>query len=316
MRIAILGAGFSGLAACINLSKMHQVDVYDPKGIGGDTSSIAAGLLHKYAGPRAKLNRFANEGERESLELFKQAELALGCSIILSKGILRVATTKQKETDYLARASQYPDCSWVEADQFGMPGLFIEDGLIVDCGKYLKGLWKACSNCRFIPEAVNSLKQLDSYDAIVAATGAGIMQFDELRSIKITQVKGQLLEFAWPDIPPLKVCLNAEAYIAMLSGNKSCAVGATYEKEFDSSLPDQKIAEKLLRPKIEAICPQLKYAEIIGCRSGVRASTPDHLPIIGRYSEKLFAITGMGSKGLLYHALYAKKLCTMINEAL
>lgn len=231
---------------------------------------------------------------------------------------------EEKKQEYSARAKQYNDCRWVEPEEclalthgsVGHSGLFIQDGLTIDCFKYLQGLWKAAEKmgANFFDSPIEKLSQLSHYDAIVVATGAGVLQFEELSHLKVTAVKGQLLEFAWPKIDPLKICLNAEAYITMMPGGKACVAGSTYEKNYTSSLPELELAKKLLLPKITALYPPLQNAEIIGCRAGFRASTPDHLPLIGQFGEKLFAITGMGSKGLLYHALYAKKLCNQIVE--
>lgn len=328
MQIAILGAGFSGVAVAWNLvqNKQLQVHLYDPSGVGGEASKIAAGLLHKYSGAHAKLNRFGIESEAASRELIKIAEEALQSTVILSKGILRVALNEEKKQEYSERAKQYEDCRWVEPKEclalthgsVGHSGLFIQDGLTIDCFKYLQGLWKATEKmgAKFFDSPIEKLSQLSHYDAIVVATGATALQFKELSHLKVTAVKGQLLEFVWPNVEPLDICLNAEAYITMMPGGKACVAGSTYEKTFTSTSAELKLAKELLLPKITALYPPLQNAEIIGCRAGLRASTPDHLPLIGQFGDKLFVITGMGSKGLLYHAIYGKNLSNQIIKKL
>lgn len=59
----------------------------------------------------------------------------------------------------------------------------------------------------------------------------------------------------------------------------------------------------------------MKNASIANCYAGVRAVTPQHRPLIQRLSSSQWILIGMGSKGLLYHALFAKELVANIwNE--
>jgi glycine/D-amino acid oxidase-like deaminating enzyme len=60
------------------------------------------------------------------------------------------------------------------------------------------------------------------------------------------------------------------------------------------------------------LMPALKSSVVIGCRAGVRASTPDHRPIVKQVDERIWIFTGLGSKGLLYHALFAEQLVKAI----
>src|SRR4051794_38558010 len=84
MQIAIIGAGFAGLAAAWTLlhSKIHsqkvQVTLFDEVGIGAGASGVAAGLMHPYTNAHSKLNREGYEGFEASMQLLTAAEQALG----------------------------------------------------------------------------------------------------------------------------------------------------------------------------------------------------------------------------------------------
>lgn len=91
-----------------------------------------------------------------------------------------------------------------------------------------------------------------------------------------------------------------------------CIEGATYERNFNSTSTDIDYATKDILPKVLDLIPALEGSTIVGVKAGMRASTPDHMPIIQKIGSKCWVITGMGSKGLLYHALYAEKLAEMI----
>jgi glycine/D-amino acid oxidase-like deaminating enzyme len=118
-----------------------------------------------------------------------------------------------------------------------------------------------------------------------------------------------MLELEWPSIiPPLPLPLNSQAYVVMKEGGKSCICGATYEKEFKTLSPDLELARNEILPKVASMLPVLSDAKVINCKTGLRASTPNHLPLIGHVSDRICYITGMGSKGFLYHALMARAL--------
>jgi glycine/D-amino acid oxidase-like deaminating enzyme len=49
--------------------------------------------------------------------------------------------------------------------------------------------------------------------------------------------------------------------------------------------------------------------EVVDCRAGVRVTNPAHyFPIIEQVDPKTWAVTALGSRGLLYHAYLGKKL--------
>ena len=72
LNCAVIGAGFSGLALCYYLlDKGQKVTVFDGKGVGGEASGIASGLMHPYPGHEARLSWKGQEAMESSKELFK-----------------------------------------------------------------------------------------------------------------------------------------------------------------------------------------------------------------------------------------------------
>ena len=101
----------------------------------------------------------------------------------------------------------------------------------------------------------------------------------------------------------------------MSADYKTCILGSTYEHEFNTPNPEPEVAIPELRKKVESFFPKLAKAEVLDIRAGIRASTKgQRLPIVGNVSEKVWFITGMGSKGLLYHAWLGECLATAILE--
>lgn len=325
MKIAVLGAGYTGLACAWHLlhspfrQRGIEVTVFDQKGIGGGASGIAAGLLHPYVGMHAKLNWRGGESLRASQFLIEQASISMGRPVSSPTGFLRIAMNEEQEKNFRKCAHDNSDVNWWEADrcssmipQLSMHkgGIFIECAQTVFSKEYLEGLWKSCrlQNADFSTLPVSKLAQFRHFDRVIIAAGSGIPEIEELLDFPITLVKGQLLELEWPDgVPPLPFPISSQSYVVMNPDGKSCVAGATYERGFASALPDMEVAKQEILSKL-AFFPHLQYTRILSCRAHLRVSTKNHLPLVKQVSPRIWVLTGMGSKGLLYHALFAQEL--------
>lgn len=329
MKIAVIGAGFSGLAITWHLlnSPLSQAKIVllDSKEIGCGTSGIAAGLLHPYAGAHAKLNWRGVEGLEATKELLKVASHALKQPVSApSEGILRLALNHDQVLDFQHCAKCFPDdvewldpamCQQIAPGCALVPGLWIKKGLMIYSSLYLQGLWKACEQlgAKFEQKRISSLKETEEFDITIVATGAETLQLPELASFPLSLVKGQVLEFSWPrNRAPLTCALNSHVYLLMSQSRASCLVGATFEKGFNQASIDSEVAQKELLFKAIELFPPLKDASLLNCYAGMRAVSPQHRPMMQQLSSNQWLLTGMGSKGLLYHALYAKELVESI----
>ena len=197
------------------------------------------------------------------------------------------------------------------------PGIFLDQGMVVDCSKYLEGLWKAVAErgVEWVETKISSLKELEAFDLVIVAAGAASQTLPELAALPLRAMKGQLLECAWPDATPLLPHpVYSQCYLLMSGSQKRCIAGATFERDYVHAGPDLEIACAEILPKIQAFFPSLKREHILKCRAGLRSTTPNHLPLIKQISKNCWVLAGMGSKGLLYHALYAKELVNLCND--
>lgn len=323
-RIAILGSGFSGLAAAYLLAKesangaLFAIDIYDPNELGDNASGIAAGLLHSYPGAKALLSYRGIEGRLATLELVKVAEKALDKQIALPQGMLRIAISDEQKKDYFESAHRNPDVHWLQASEClakyshlpHEPGIFVESAVLIRTKLYLEGLWNACKalGVSLKKERILSLAALDSYDAIVVACGAEVTSIRELSTLPIKPLKGQILKYRLPNsLPSLPCPINSKAYLVQEEGTRELLVGATFERKFQDINPDPEFALAYLKDKMTAVIPELEEAKLLDCKAAVRAQAPNHLPFLQRFDNKTWVIAGMGSRGLLYHALCAKE---------
>lgn len=324
MNIAILGAGFSGLALTWNIVsspffKNAKVTVFDKHGVGGGASSVSAGLLHPFGGPKAKKNWRGDEGVEETLKLLQVASDALGEPVYRKSGLIRLATNPDQHEAFIESAHKNEGVSWIEKEQCqtilkglaAKPGIFIENAYSVISSKYLEGLFLACCNrgASLSIQELKSLKEVEGYDLVIVALGADILDIEELQKLPIRRLKGHVLEFSWPsELPPPDVAVTSDIYLVMNLAKTSCIAGATFEREFTSREPDPTFAAEYILKRLYKTFPSLKEVEPCEYRAGIRATTADHRPLISQINDKCWVMTGLGSKGLLYHALFSKEL--------
>lgn len=330
MRIAILGGGFAGLAVTWYLLHYTRgtfsIDLFDPEPIAAGASGLSSGLLHPYAGKHAHLSWEAGRCIEETHRLITAASQAIAQPIVLSKGILRPAVSQQQIRDFQLTAQNYPDTEWwdkkrcvSQIDSLNLPpeggGLYIKQGLTLDVQNYLQGLWRACAlhGTQYHQMAMISQQDLVGYDKILIAMGPQSKNFPPLKDLPLSAVKGQMLELKWPEkLAPLPFSLIAQKYIVMRRDQKSCLVGSTFEHTFTTHQPDKAKAVEEIMPKITSFFPALENAEVLSVRAAFRATTPNHLPIAGKISDKFYFFTALGSKGLLYHAWLGKRVARML----
>jgi len=324
MRIAILGGGFAGLAVTWFILHYTQgsstVDLYDPEPIAGGASGLSSGLLHPYGGKQAHMSWEAERCMKETHRLITVASQSLSKPIVLSKGILRPALSAQQIQDFQSCVHNHADTEWwdkkkcetqIEGLQLPKEGgaLYIKEGLTLDVKTYLQGLWQACAlhGTQYHQKAVISQADLAAYDRILIAMGPLSKNFPALKHLPIQAVKGQILELKWPEnVKPIPFSLISKKYIVMRPDQKSCFAGSTYEHKFTTPKPVKATAIQEIMPDLVTFFPSLEKAEILAVRAAFRASAPNHLPMVGKISDKFYFFTALGSKGLLYHAWLGK----------
>lgn len=167
--------------------------------------------------------------------------------------------------------------------------------------------WPETEGSRWVI-ALEDQSRLEASHLIITA-GIKSNTFDFWKDLPLHPVKGQVAIFECENRFPYDSAISALGYFASLD-SKTFVAGSTYEHNFNYEETDEKglnyIQERMLRviPKLEG-----EY-KLIDQWSGVRASTPDRMPIIGHHPriKNCTVFAGLGSKGLLYSALLGKEL--------
>ena len=312
MRVAIIGAGFSGLALSYHLLQYPScnVTIFDGKGIGAESSGIASGLLHPYPGEKGRITWKSFEGMQATKELLAVSEKALGRPVADTGGILRFIPSSEGNT-FLEHEKVYKDVSPI-----GNGWFLLKSGMTVYTSLYLEGLWKAVSSlgAKLHTLFIDHFNALDEYDCIIVAAGAGTLGLLQME-VELQQIKGQILTCKIPEEHSLTNSLIGKGYIATMPEPGYCHVGATYERGFTSLSPNIQTAKELLYPKLSLFYPKVVDFPIEDCKAAVRVARKGHyIPFVKKMGEKHWVITALGSRGLLYHGYLGKILASAIVE--
>ena len=322
LKVAIVGAGFAGLSLAWHLLSCPEVSctIFDDKGIGKGASGIASGLLHPFPAAATKYSFMGQEAMHCSIELLKVAQRYSKEKVADFSGILKLACDDEEKKSYSALTRRYEGVRWLETGLMRKevsfikpcPALLIENGITVFCEKYLKGLWLACQDkkAELKLQAIQQLSHIDEYDIKVMCSGQFIRVFDP--QLKLQCIKGQILTCKAP-YPLTSRSIIAKGYIAITSDPFIYQIGSTYEHHYKEEAPSIEIAKKLIFEQCSTYTDIVKELKVLECKAGVRIANPKtHLPIIKKYSSREYAITALGSRGLLYHGLVGKQLAQSI----
>lgn len=292
MKVAVVGAGFAGLAACVFLRDAGcDVDLYDAIGIGGGASGAASGLLHPYPGKHMRRSLRATEALEAAHNLIARIPKK-----VYQPGLKRYPTSNQQKLLFEKRSAECDGLSW-DGEK-----LTIHSGGTVFSKLYCEELF-ALSQASLYVQKVDQLPQAD---AVILAAGAGMVKLCPDFSFRLS--KGQALQI----LCDASESMIGDGYLAVTEQAGVCHLGSTYEHGHLDARPQLEEAKRLIAPRAKKY---LKHPfKITGVSAGMRVAPKEgHWPIMAKVGDRVFALTGFGSRGLLYHALLAKELVNQVN---
>jgi glycine/D-amino acid oxidase-like deaminating enzyme len=314
-KIAVVGGGLAGLSVLWHLVQhpFVQATLFD---IGGGASTVSTGLLHPFPGKEALRSLRSEEGLQATKALLHIAQDALQKPVFEESGILRLAVTETQKKDFHLRSQEDSDAIWWDKAQVldllplaaPAPGIFVPKGITVYSKRYLEGLWLACQKkgAKLEKQEIHSLSDLTDYDAIILTAGASTLRFEECKNLPLSLTKGQALICRWPERLPLS--LVSQGHLTPTEDPHLCQIGSTYERQFFNSHPDPAKALELLH-KASLFYPPAKDFKVEAIRSGIRiAPKIGYQPLTQKIHPNAWVFTGLGSRGLLYHALLGKEI--------
>ncbi|KAK4712771.1 hypothetical protein R3W88_018678 [Solanum pinnatisectum] len=212
------------------------------------------------------------------------------------------------------------------------------EALYLACKTFVKSkcsLDMSCKELNLHKESVLNLLELaGDYDAVIVCLGSGAAFLPELSGrLPLRTCRGVIAHLQLPDhiredYPENSPSILSDAWLAV-QGPQTLYLGSTWEwksRNFSRHVPEEEASKALaeLLPKASAVYPAIKNWTVKGTCAGLRAMPPltaeGSLPLLGCIDEfiggptecKYWLFTGLGSRGLFYHALLGKLMAQAV----
>jgi glycine/D-amino acid oxidase-like deaminating enzyme len=229
----------------------------------------------------------------------------------------------------------------------------IKTALVLHPVRYLQALWKAvaadCDASAWFHSSITDISQLSaSYDVVVLANGHSMPQLwssppidgngKPSPKLKVNYVQGRIFQYDNENIKLDYAILGGEYIVptddVLRSNPRSLlSCGSTHEHLqesdvwnessrfiFQQQTPVSDSVEGKLQSKLHHLYPTLQDSQPLSIASAIRLVTErshlGRLPIVGKHRsyDNVWTIAGMGSRGLVYHALCADYLVKAIAQ--
>lgn len=331
--VAVIGAGVLGLSVAAELSRRGaRCTVIDPSPLGDNASGVSAGMLAPaFEGAEARAGAQTFALLQDARDLWPAFACAVGADPPDRSGAAFVpddAEALQQMALALERqgaATKRLDDAAVERLQPGLVsggcgGLFTPEDWRLDPGPLLQALAAAivAAGGRLLRVRANGLasdrvelgREVLSIDAAVVCAGFDSEAFSAaVPEVSILRpVKGQRLRFTGAG-PRSGAVVRSERGYVVPSADGAIA-GATMEAGLSDRRPTEE-ATAALRAMAVRLFPTLAGGEAEAA-AGVRAETPDGLPLVGRSTSGVFLAAGARRNGWLLAPLAAAVIADAI----
>jgi tRNA 5-methylaminomethyl-2-thiouridine biosynthesis bifunctional protein len=288
-KVAIVGAGIAGasLARAFRALGVEAQVFGETDGASRNPAALVTPRLDVGLGPPARLYA---EGYRRALALYGDAVIATGARQLESgpRDAGRFAT--------IAGSDLFEPGSMRATDG----ALLMRDALVVEPGAIL-GSW--------LPSLEPKLQSLDEIDADIICLAAGHHSAELAAGLPLQPVRGQA---SWAEGVPIDEAVAWGGYA--IPTRDGVLFGATHDRDVtgtDASEADNARNLAQLASGLPDLARQMEDRPL-SARASIRAATPDRLPLAGRVSERLYVLSGLGSRGFCTAPLLAEHIAATV----
>ncbi len=327
----IVGGGIAGIWLAFQLMKKNRTFALIDKPGVSISSTVAAGIFNPILPGRQKKSYNADLIYPELGKKYHEMEILIGTKVFFTPQICYILNDQGELNDWSILASEsFSDYASISEDilsvniqsEFGH--LKVHHSGRVDIPAMLKAFKAQISEPNYYLEAGFDENQVEFSEGLVygdiaakhlvLCQGAGMNHNRMTSHLPLRPAKGEVLfiktDFDLPDSIP------QNGVFMLPLGNKTYKVGSNFEWDDLSYETTEKARNEILR-KFRAWFKG--DFEIIGQEAGLRPSSEDRRPILGKLPgfEHTYVFNGLGSKGVALAPHYSEMMASYIyNEGI
>jgi len=320
--VAVVGAGLAGTASAVALARAGYTVTLLDEG-GGGASAIPAAVMAPYPTPSTgRLTRLRGRGARYTAALLQRLEAAGLDSGCRARGVLLLpASERDRRRHARARAGHDPCVEAIEAEaarrRVGVrphaPGLLHHRGACVVPAQL----------CRAMRERVDARLQCEHVTVARLERGDGAVALHDARgrlwgrAAHVVLAAGMATGALWPGVAhrlsavrgqvsafdpsaasaALRVAVSSGGYVTPAVDGRHWAGGTAQPGDTDPTPRAEDDRANLAR--LRMIDPEYTDSPARARFVGIRAVTPDRLPLVGPIDDRVWVNTGHGAHGLM-----------------
>lgn len=288
-----------------------------------NSSRIAAGIWNPIVFKRHSKSWLADELIPYLISFYRDCEKETGQPLIELKPIIKPFTENQEKTLWLKKSVELGDYTQPEIietipedlKQFTIPNGY---GIVNQSGQlnvklFLDSSWETFKAHTINEAFIYNRLKMDSgrivyksllFKNIIFCEGHLVKNNPWFYWIPLKPAKGEIINIKSDELKPGNYIFNKNGFIIQ---NKEAhfKVGATYAWDDLDQTPTKKALQEL-EAKLKNMTAE-PY-ELVTHEAGIRPSSVDRRPIIGRHPKlsRFFVFNGLGTKGVMHAPYFAK----------
>ncbi len=352
----VIGAGLAGCMAAERLAaRGWEVEVLDrqaapAQGASGNPVALASPLVNFADEANARLSRACFLYAHHYYTALQSGEA------LQREGILRIARGERDAQRFaqLLERLDFPRefAGWADVGDgarlagraVSHPGIWFPGGMVlapgVACATALARWpgfvrWRQHARAARLDAFPSGWRVLDANGALIAtaplvvlACGLGISSFSQAAGLPLERIRGQITLLPYDATRRLDIAITGDRHAVRLPDGR-CMIGATFQPGDDDPAvrtidhaDNLRGVEAMLPGFCAGIAPD--STALVG-RAGIRAATPDRLPLYGRLPQvaidggamatppTLLIAGGLGARGLVWAPLGAELLAAQLD---
>lgn len=309
MKIAIIGAGISGLSCAYVLSqKNYSLKIFAKEFSPNITSNRAAAFWFPY---HIRNDKRGIEWCRNSFNFYKKLSEDSKTGVSMHRLVKAVKKNVREEDTSWLEFMPENSCRIMQKDELkeNYAKAFEATVPLIETQIFLPYLQKYLQhkNVEFIKQNVNNLNDFSDYNFVINCTGLGARNLCNDKTI--IPVRGQVgLLFPKNNLP---IFLDNETPLYIVPRKDAIIVGGTYEDEIFAEHTEPSTIEGLLKNAYE-VFPELKQQKYIGCWAGLRPFRPS-VRLEREPDSNIIHNYGHGGSGFTLSFGCAEEVVSLIN---